>query len=435
MTNLLKIALISIILLHVGTSRLIANDEPFEKPPILAAKDILPDSLIEGPHHKVMPKVPVYRFGYKFTLVSDHGEMDVWSKQVLNIRIRELAAIEKLNAISQTQAFATSIAEAAKSPIISAWNVVSNPVSTIKGLPSGADRYLKGTLYKIKKGRLEASEQLAKATKAISSEGNESGTNNESLSEQATRLISETSRKELGLNKAKLVWAKRLKVDPYSDNKELQKALERIALATALGSFAADATIPSYAPLNYTNDIQDLVWETPPLELERQNDERLKKVSIDETTIREFHNHPHYSLTAKTALALAISNLEGVKGVSELIEIVLAANDPFEAVAMIKICAILSNYHELDTPLSKIEIRRGMITAIDNNDTLIFPLAIEYLHWTPLVQEIADDDSLRYDKRELWISGQLSPNTLEQLSDRGWETTFNCFERFRAKER
>jgi hypothetical protein len=238
----------------------------------------------------------------------------------------------------------------------------------------------------------------------------------------------------LWLNKAKRQWAKRLKVDPYLDNPELQKGLDRIAWATALGSFAADYTLPSYAPLSYSNKVQDAVSETPPIELERQNDERLKNAGIEEKLIQEFHEHASYSITSKTAFSLAIASMDGVQGRTQIIEVVLGASDRFEAVMMLKICAILSNHHELDTPLDRIEIKRGMITAIDQDDTLVFPVAIEYLYWTPLALEIAEDKVFENGRRELWITGDVSPHARNQLTELGWETQENCFERFLAQE-
>ena len=419
--------------LLIAVSAYSKNDH-FEDPPALQASDVLPDTLLEGPYHKIHDDVPVIRYGYQFTLDTNHGEMIVWSKALLHARVRELAAIEKLNDVSQTQAFITSITEAAKNPIMGSWKIATKPVSTLKGLPSGASRYLKGSFYRIKKTRSDISETAAEMTKK-KDEKEKKEKSVDSISKQATKATSDASKEHLGFNKAKRAWAKRMKVDPYSENEVLQKALERIAWATSLGSFAADVSIPSYAPLNYANEVQNLVWETPPIELERQNGERLRIAGIDEQIINDFHDHPHYKITTKTAIALTIEKLEGVKGLSLLLEVVLAANDKYEATMMINLSAILSNYHELQTPLERIEIKRGMIAAIDQNDTLILPVAIEYLHWTPLAQEIADDDTLKSEHRELWITGRVSPNSLEQLTNRGWETSENCFELFLAKER
>ena len=75
-----------------------------------------------------------------------------------------------------------------------------------------------------------------------------------------------------------------------------------------------------------------------------------------------------------------------------------------------------------------------MITAIDQDDTLVFPAAIEYLHWTPVALEIAEDKVFGNGRRELWITGDVSPHALNQLTELGWETRENCFDHFLAQE-
>ncbi len=416
-----------------------SSNDRFEEPPTLRANDILPDSLLSGPNHDVRDEVPVVRYGYHFTLDTKHGEIEVWSKNTLNRQIRELAAIEKLNDISQTKAFVTSITEAAKNPLMGAWKIATNPESTIKGIPSGATRYLKGAYYKIRKGSADVTEIVAEVSENVADIGSkkpkeEQSSSMESLAEQASEATSDATKEHLGFNKAKRDWAKRMKVDPYSENVILQQSLERIAWATAIGSFAADTSIPSYDPLDYANEVQDLVWDTPPLELERQNDERLRKIGISEESIREFHGHSSYRASTKTALTFELNKLDGVNGLDQILDVVLEASESHETTMMVELVSLLSNYHESELPLDRIEITRGLITAIDTEGTTILPIAIEYLHWTPVAEEIAADALFAKKSKELWITGNVSDVSRERLAELGWETTESCFEYFQRKK-
>ncbi|MCZ6675528.1 MAG: hypothetical protein O7C75_21580 [Verrucomicrobia bacterium] len=435
-TTFRRLTLITTISFLCSLNSANAQDDRFEDPPTFKASEVLPEDILKSPYHEVQEEVSVVRYGYQFTLETPEGTAEVWSKEMLNKRIRESAAIKKLNEISQTDAFVTSISEAAKKPLAMVWNIASNPVSTVTGLPGGVSRYLKGGFYKIRKTSSAISrtiskedEEAAEAEKKLEDEKDE-----ESLSKQAAQTTSDLSKQHLGFNRAKRTWAQRMKVDPYSDNQALQKALERIAWATSLGSFAGDVSIPSYSALDYTAEVQSLVWETPPIELERMNEERLKRAGLDEDDILDFHEHKQYNISAKTAITLGIEKLKDVKGVSEMLKIVMAAEDIFEATMMIKLTAILSNYHTLETPLNKIEIRRGLITAVDEKNILIFPIAIEYLYWTPLAQEIAGADEFNHPDRELWITGNASAISIEELLSLNWTTRENCFELFKAKE-
>ena len=383
-----------------------SKDSPFEDPPVLKASEILLAKLLKSPFHEIDESVSINNYGYHFRIKTDAGVDDVRSEDLLLERIREAEAIAELSKITQTQAFITSFAQAAKNPLTKAWTVASKPVSTIRGLPGGASRYLQGKFYQAKKLSKEASMKAAEIASTKAADINAESAEN--LSQQAAQYTSEASKEHLGFNKAKRAWAKRLKVDPYSNNETLQHALERIAWATSIASFAAEIATPTYAPLDYALEAQDLVWETPPIELECLNDIRLKTAGIDAETLYDFHEHPHYTLTAKTNLSLSVAAFKDVKGLQSLAEIVLAAESANEATMITKLISVFRSYHQKAIPLAEFEIRKGMLTAINSDGILVFPVAIDYLHWTKTAEEVARHKDFDHENRQIWLTGKAS---------------------------
>lgn len=399
----------------------LGQSDEFEKVPTFKASGLIQHDLLESPYYTIHENVKMTRYGYQFAIERNGETTQVWSKELLLMRIQEFSAIEKLNEISKTEAFIYSLKVAAKNPIMSAVTLVKKPVTTIKGLPSGVSRYLKGKFYFARKTTSQISDEVRDL---------ENEEDDESITDKATRITNDASKEHLGYNKAKRLWARRLNVDPYSDNKELQSALERIAWATSIGFFAADAAIPGNDIISYTNNVRNIVWNTPAIELELQNDKRLKKVNLDSEIIKDFHEHPYYRLSDKTAISLDFETLNGIKNLSSLMEIVLGANDIYEGRMIVNLMKILRKYHRLKTPIQKIEIRRGVATAIDEDGILIFPIVIEHIYWTELVSEISRNKELNHPKRELWISGDATQTSIEQLGMLDWPVTQNCFALF-----
>ncbi|MBK1877612.1 hypothetical protein [Pelagicoccus mobilis] len=402
-----------------------ASQQDFEAAPTIPAEQILSSYEMQTEYHSVGPEVKVKDYGYTFSLKTKQGEADIWSRDLLDERIRETIAIDALNEVSQTEAFTNALTQALKNPVAGAWQVATQPVSTVKKLPGRSYRYFKGTFFGVKKTSTQATETVNETVKKNTGKSDEP---KEPIQQQATQAASGASKELLGFNKAKRAWAKKLNVNPYSDNPYLMETLDRVAWASSFGSLVVDVAVPSLGPLGYVNDVQNIVWDTPSVELELQNDERLKKAEIDKKVVHDFHTNPIYLLNEKTEIALATEAFIGAEGLDQLIDITLAAEDRFDARMMVKVTRILNHYHHTQAPLKSIEIKRGMLAAYDQNGALILPVAVEYLHWTSDVQEAAEDESFASENRQLWVTGELTEKTQEQLNKRGWKFVENSLQ-------
>lgn len=428
----LEVALLGLACLYwaQSISPLRAEIEPSEGPPLVFSHMLVPEELRSGERYQLGPIGHVVNFGYEFELYSDFGEYQVRGIDMLEKRVNEIHALERLEEISKTDAFAKSFSEALKNPLVRTWTVARKPISTVVGIPGGVVRYLQGKFYEVKKGsRVVATKANPQNFQRGDSRELDAGEPSEGTVKKVGSATKKLSRRHLGFDRAKRDWARRLKVDPYSTNDHLQYELERIAWASSVGSFAAEFAMPPSAVLSYTLQAQELVWSKSELELERLNSIALKNMGLESDVILIFNDLDHYTLTEKTELVLTLDELD-VEGRLELVRLLLEVQSREEALLMVKIVSVFGNYSQLVQPLHRLEVRRGLAVAVSEEGSIILPLALDYLHWAPELTDSLLSEEMNGASRELWISGTASSIAKRQLALNKWGLRERCFEAF-----
>ena len=88
----------------------------FEAPPVTSAEQVLgPEA--NGPNYRVDPEVRSDGLLHLFTIHTAFGSFEVAGDDLVRTRIRELGALRKLQAMSETDVFAKSLGEAAAAPL------------------------------------------------------------------------------------------------------------------------------------------------------------------------------------------------------------------------------------------------------------------------------------------------------------------------------
>ena len=146
----------------------------FEEASTLSAREVLPPELVKGPHHQIADDVANDGYLNTYTLESTFGNFTLRGEDLLRVRVAELEALAALAEVTKTEAFTQALGEAAMKPVETVTNVVTKPVETVKGIPSGVSRYFKRTSRKIKKTAKKVDETLNQEKKA-EGEGGESG--------------------------------------------------------------------------------------------------------------------------------------------------------------------------------------------------------------------------------------------------------------------
>ena len=178
-----------------------ADAAPFEEPPTLRASEILKPEYVAGPHHKVRDAVPTYSGANWFTIESDYGVFEAEGNALLAQRVAEIYAIARLKEVSRTDEFGRAVARAAKSPVVAAKSLITQPAKTVSAVPKGLFKMLNQAGQGVKEAA-QGRERSAYEDKA------------------AQDLI--------GVSKVKRELAVTLGVDPYSSNEALQRELNGI---------------------------------------------------------------------------------------------------------------------------------------------------------------------------------------------------------------
>ena len=144
----------------------------------------------------------------------DAGTYQVESLDLLMIRLSEIPAMPQLQDMSKSELFVKSLGTAAERSVSDAVQMVSHPMDTLTGLPSGVGELL---------GRVNLGANEIWSTATNSSESG--GQPTEQVGDE-TGAVTLTA---LGYDKDRRDLARQLHVDPYTTNPILKRQLNRAA--------------------------------------------------------------------------------------------------------------------------------------------------------------------------------------------------------------
>jgi hypothetical protein len=388
--------------------RAAAEAAGFEVDPVRSAVELLPPDLLTSPHYRIEPQVVTSEFANRYVITSDYGDFEVRGDRMLRTRIREIEALAALDEMRKTTAFADAAGNALKSPFVATWNLVTNPVDTILGIPTGAWNAIKQTsqLARGERGALEDSGVLA--------------------------LI--------GFEAKKRQIANELGVDPYSSNRALQKQLNRFAWAAYLGGLPY-----LFVPFVDDSDFQETAAEPAdalaetlliysPEDLRRLNRIELAVMGIPEPLSDELIRHPWYSPRHATALVEALAALDLTQNRSAFIEAAVTAESEDDALFYEHTAELMRSYSDRVSPIREIINIDGTPMGYTKSDALVIPLPADYANWTPataalasaITEEVAGHPNVEHS--ELVLSGTASPLARERFEALGVAVTERAFE-------
>ena len=173
----------------------------FETPPNATAEQIL-GAEATGPNYRVGPEVRSDGLMHLFTLHTAFGQFEVAGDELMRTRIRELGALRKLQAMSESDVFAKSLGEAAAAPLRYGADLLTDPAATLKKSASGV------------------ANMFARVSAGLS--------NSKSSRDNVVTSV-------LGVDSARRALAVQLGVDPYTDFSPLAAKLNDVASAAAFG--------------------------------------------------------------------------------------------------------------------------------------------------------------------------------------------------------
>ncbi|MDJ0896582.1 MAG: hypothetical protein QNJ92_15665 [Alphaproteobacteria bacterium] len=364
------------------------------------ASQLLSDEERQSPAHQVADTVPLYAHTYFFTLQTNWGPMTAFGRDMLTIRLRETYALQRLEEISSSEAFADAVKKSARAPLEGAKNLLTNPADTVANVPRGMRSFL-GRIGQAANGQKESDDSLV-----------------ETLG---------------GTARAKRELAAQFGVSPYSSNRALQAELNRITNAASFGGLsmsAATFAMPGAIGLTFSagrlnQDIAGLLRDKTPQELREANRMTLRELDISNDVIESFLANAAYTPHTETILVQSLGALRGATQIGSFVILATAADDEDDAFVYQRIAQMMAGYSNNVERVTQLGVIDNLpVAATDSRKVLVFFPADKVI-WTERSEERTDVvdrivESLQPDKKELWIAGRFSSLAKQELTARGW---------------
>jgi hypothetical protein len=388
----------------------------FEKPPVLNARDLLPENLLQGKGFRVQEKVPTDGIMGTYTLVADKetfgkdaGTYQVLSREMAELRLAEVPAIIKLNETSKVGTFAKSMASTAAQPLESAGNMVLHPVDTVTGLPSGVGRFF---------------DRVGSGAGRLWDSATDNSKGGLERTGDTVAGVGSATKDVLGYEQELRALAKKLGVDPYTTNPVLARKLNEITTTAFRARVGVNTAISVFVPasiiLTGVRATDNLVWDTPRGDLIVRVEDKLEELQVPKAQSTAFTHNPAIPLSLQVAVVENLSRLGGVSGRADMIGLMSTVQTESQARFLSTSTRMLAEYHEKKKPITAMAAP-GPVIARDQDGALIIPAPVDYLSWTERVAAFAKHPSFQAARqRTVWISGQISPRAKREFEANGW---------------
>jgi hypothetical protein len=396
-------------MLALGFAAIAVAAADYEKPPILPAKDVVPAAILAGKGYTIDSKVPTDGLLGRYTIRSAVGTFPAHGLEMLSVRVSELPAIVHLKGVSRSKVFLNAARNAAQKPVEVAVNMVTHPKETVQGLPAGIGRFFD----RVQSG----ANQLVEAASGSGSDEDRAGA--------ILKGGGTAARDALGYEQERRTLAKELKVDPYTSNPVLAKALDDVAWVSFTGRLGTNvvmsAVVPGSIVISAARFTNDLVWDTPRGDLIVHNQNALKDFEVPEKTQRAFMANAAIPLSVKTDLVQALEKLGDVKGRAAVVALAVTARSEEQARFIVAAVRLLGKGHALEEMTAT-----GTVVGREKGGAIVVPAPVDYVSWTERVARFAKRDDLKAAERSIVLTGKMSPRARKEFEGLGWKVSENA---------
>ena len=382
---------------------------PFEQPPVFKASEILPPSLLSGPHHRVMERVVNDGYINRYSIATRFGTFSGVTTANLRKRIREVNALSLMEKVRGTKVFRESMQEAGGDVLRGLKTFVTSPFKTVKTSISGVGKVfsrVRENLFGSK--RSDAEDKRWKAF--------------------------------IGFSKSKREYAYSFNVDVYSTNKVLQEELDDFAWLGYSGGLTvtgAMTAVPGAAGIvtavtGSTRFMNEVYATTAPVDLRIMNREKLVAMGINEDLVDVFIDNTVFTPRQQTDLVFALEDLKGVRNRSLFVKFAIGTSHPDVAFFRQRMAQMYAVFHNKVAPIDRfLSIKRnapikniGMAQTVDG--VIAFHAPLDYLSWTEEMATIFDAinryaNTVPNKGKQLWLAGNLSPMARSNIEAAGWQ--------------
>ncbi len=394
--------LASVVLLVAGAS----GAAEYEHPSNRRASEILPaqNIAITGPHYRIREKVVSYGYMHHYTVDSDFGTFTATGDGALRKLLKEIKAIAGLKKVKQSKAYISAIGNAAKSPIRLGEKLIEDPVDTITGIPEGIFTIFGNVGRSVTMKHDPSEDSKMKSVLQVSS--------------------------------WKRDYAAEHGVDVYSSNKVLQKQLNKVGWAAAVGGLTVSAATmaaggvtaaTAFSNVRLSDQLNEVLKAEPPPRVRLINEKKLSEMGISDDLANRYLDHPQFTPRHDLVIVECLYRLGSARGRDAFLEAILSAQDEVTASFFMNTAETMRGYHLTVAPIMEITVIDGITIARTKKDSALVPFPLDHGVWSERAEQVIDYLRANYrspgfnGKFELWVTGTVSPLLRRQLERRGFE--------------
>jgi len=401
---------------------------------VLSAAALLPVWALSGPRHHVLDEVPSDGFLTRFTIESDFGTFEATSPALALTRIREIAALGELETLRTEELAKDGFAHSANRLKESFQNLAKDPEGTLKGIPGGVGRFFNRVGRAAKTGYQTIQDREAEPSEptAVLSgpgsrlpgapvTGSQPAGDQPGSAEVAAKLAGRAAADIFGYSEQRREIAKRLDVDPYTDNPVLAKRLDEVAWAAfsgGLGVTALKALAPATNLVTVTSSASNWVWETAPGDLRVYNEETLLGLGASSEDVDRLLRHPYFTTSLRTRLVKALDTLSAVADRAAVMPLALSVTSFGQARFVLEAAEMLARIHAAECRLDRLFVDGTLIAQ--SGDTLVVPAPVDAMSWNAQLHGFAERVANPGGPRRMYIRGGATPLAQEQMAALGW---------------
>ncbi len=407
----------------------------YEPPPVLKSADLLPADALTGPRHRVVEAVPSDGFLTRFTIESDFGTFEAASPALALTRIQEIGALAELEKLETEELAKDGFEHSAERLKESFRHLAKDPEGTLKGVPKGVGRFFNRLERAAKTGYQTIQDRRAEPdapTAVLPGPGSrlpgaplagatQHAGDQPSSAAVAAKLAGRTAADIFGYSEQRREIAKRLNVDPYTDNPVLAKRLDEVAWAAfsgGLGVTAIKALVPASNLVTVTSSASNWVWETTPGDLRVYNEQTLLGLGAAPDDVDRLLRHPFFTTSLRTRLVKALDAMSGVADRAAVMPLALSVTSTQQARFVVESSEMLARVHAAERPLERLSLDGTLIAQ--RGDTLVVPAPVDAMSWNADLHGFAERMVGQGRERRMYVRGGATPLAQEQLAALGW---------------
>jgi hypothetical protein len=379
-----------------------ASGAEIERPATFSPGKI-PGIKSSGPNYTILSPVRSDGFLRIYNVRAPYGDFSVVSDAMMQIRIRELAAVAELDKLTESAEFNNALGQAGLAPVKFAGELLVNPVEALGNTLAGIGNQI---------GQIGSGIHNAGKTQDQAFGG----------------FGADQKRREL---------AAKLGVDPYTDYAPLQSRLQKLSQAAAAGGLVVSGAmmaIPGAVGIVVSNvgtssRVKDSLRDRTAAQLMDMNREKMLAMGLDRTTADTLLQNRNYTPLDMTSM---VSSLEvvPVAGRAEFLRRAVGVNRRDAAVFNRRYTEMVADYHlKTNAIVSYVSAAEFPFNQTANGAVVgIWP--VDALSWTESTSRAMSSAASairtnRLGRPELRISGQATPRGKDGLRELGFTVAEN----------